>query len=547
MGDGENKKSLKERLLTFLGFGGRGVEYSVNKSYTVTDTIQDKVLVTSELANWFNSLKQSNVLSQLFSTLIRQKVDLIDLVDAYKDTFYHQMIVEMLCDDVLNVDPLSNNIVDISCSVDNDDVRRVLDSLQERIDIDGFINAITDDVVSYGDYVVRVIHDGMKVVSIEDDIDQRKVLPVYKGGRQMFLVEMEEGKPETIENTQFLHFCVGGKKLRFKVNKEMLMTVGSELKISEYVRMGKPLFWGKWDLLNSLYVLTVFYPVFAVNKLNASTIIGVKVPADTPPKLAVEIARKYQELFNVSVGVDAMGRVSIADVIDTIGKYKVVPMWGDEKGTTSLADPRIEESFGLDILEELKKVLSASVGVPYSFLFGGEGAESRLGVLRNYSRYVKKVASIQRAIREALIELAIIECRLQGLYVTPDMIEVRFRNSLVSVENLDKLEFMASMIDTVNNSVDVVTGIAEKLGVGASKEVLVDFVNRYFGMAGLDNVLSSKGEKVMSGEEDLGGFEDLLTSEEEAGFGEEEEFSGEEEGGVGYMKTTEEEEEVIGG
>lgn len=530
-GKGE-KRSLKEKLLTFLGFGSKGFDYSV-KSYSVTDTVYDKVLVTSELANWLNSLKQSSVLSQMFSTLIRKKVDLIDLVDAYKDTFYHQMIVEMLCDDVLNVDPLTNNIVDISCSVDNEDVRRVLDDLQERIDIDGFINAVTEDVVSYGDYVVRVEHDGKKVTSIEDDVDQRKVLPVYKGGRQLFLVELEEGKTGMLENTQFLHFCVGGRKLRFKVNKETLLSVGKDLNISEYVRMGKPLFWGKWDLLNSLYVLTVFYPVFAVNKLNASTIIGVKVPADTPPKLAVEIARKYQELFNVSVGVDAMGRVSIADVIDTIGKYKVVPMWGDEKGTTSIADPRVEESFGLDVLEELKKVLSASVGVPYSFLFGGEGTESRLGVLRNYSRYVKKVASIQRAIREALIELAIIECRLRGLYVTSDMIEVRFRNSLVSVENLDKLEFMASMIDTVNNAVDVVSGIAEKLGVKKNKDVLIDFVNRYFGMAGLDNVLSVGVESDVEGVEDVGGFDDLLADE---GFGsEEEEFvvatEGEEEEG----------------
>lgn len=541
----EGKKSLKERLLTFLGFGDKGVGYT-GKSYTVTDTMWDELLVKSELAQWVQDLRKTSTLSQMFSTLIRKKVDLIDLVDAYKDTFYHQMIVEMLCDDVLSVDPLSNNIVDISCSVDNDDVKRVLDELQERIDIDGFINAVAEDVVSYGDYVVRVEHDGTKVVSLEDDIDQRKVLPIYKAGRQLFLVEVGEGKTETFENTKFLHFCVGGRKLRFKLNKEMLMVLGEENKLSEYVRMGKPLFWGKWDLLNSLYVLTVFYPVFAVNKLNASTIIGVRVPAETPPKLAVEIARKYQELFNVSVGVDSAGRISIADVIDTVGKYKVVPVWGDEKGTMSIADPRVEESFGLDVLEELKKVLAASVGVPYSFLFGGEGGESRLGVLRNYSRYVKKVASIQRAIREALTELAIIECRLRGLYVTADMIEVRFRNSLVSVENLDKLEFMASMIDTVNNAVEVVTGVGERIGVGVDKEVLVEFVNRYFGMAGLDNVLV-KGKKVkkIGGEEkEFGVFEDMLMGDEEGiGF----EFGGEEEEMEFGVEEEPGEEEVVGG
>jgi len=308
------------------------------------------------------------------------------------------------------------------------------------------------------------------------------------------------------EYVNFIHFCIPGRKIKLKVEEEFLKALGYEKKIDEYILMGKPLFWGCWDLLNSLYVLTVFYPVFAVQKLNASTILGVRVPREMPPEKAYQIARKYMELLNVNIAVDRLGRVSVADVIDTVGKYKVIPVFAeDEKGLLQLNDPRLDESYNLDVLEDLRRTLCATLGIPYQFLFGGTEGTGKLETLKAFNRYVKRIARIQRAVANGITQLIQIECALRGYKVSSEMINVRFRNSIVSVEHLDKLEFLAGMVDTVNSAVDIVAGIAEKVGGQVNTEKLVEFVNEYMGLVGLDGVIVKKDEQKLVSPEEMGG------------------------------------------
>lgn len=483
-----------EALFSFLNkSSSRNVIANRGPNVDLESKVYEELKTKSELYRLLMDHENAGFLGRLFYQVVQTKRDLIDLVDAYKDTFFHVMIVERLVDDVLGVDPSSSNVVDIYS--DNAQVNEILQDLQERIDIDNFISAIAGDIIAYGDYVVRVHHDNNKVVELLDTVDQKDVVVVYRANKPVFLLKHDAAKGEfkTEEYVKFIHFCVPGRKIKIKVD-DAWKNVYNISSIGDYFRVGKPLFWGCWDLLNSLFVLLVFYPVFAVQKLNASTILGVRIPGEVPPAKAYEIARKYQELLNVQVAVDRLGRVSVADVIDTIGKYKVVPVYDDEKGLIQLNDPRLDESYALDIVEELKRVICATVGVPYQLLFGSVEGQGRLEVLRSFNRYVKKVSRIQSAIREGLIQLAMIECSLKGLYVTPEMIDVRFRNNIVSVEHLDKLEFLAGMVETVSNSVETVLNIANKLDSGVDLDKLKEFVNDYFGMAGLGGVLVEKSE-----------------------------------------------------
>ena len=143
-----------ERLLTFLGVG-----YKTKKVATSPDDIhqriRDELLARSEMYRSMRDPRLRSVLASMFDTIVQKKSDLINLVDAYKDTFFHQMIVNLLIDDVLNVDPLTNDIIYLTSSDEN--VRRVLDELQERIDLDSFVSGICEDIIAYGDYVVRVV------------------------------------------------------------------------------------------------------------------------------------------------------------------------------------------------------------------------------------------------------------------------------------------------------------------------------------------------------------------------------------------------------
>jgi hypothetical protein len=157
---------------------------------------------------------------------------------------------------------------------------------------------------------------------------------------------------------------------------------------------------------------------------------------------------------------------------------------------------------------------------------------TKLDTLKSFSRYVKKVASIQRAVREGLYQLVRIEAKLQGLGDIPvEEIDVRFRNALISTEHLDKLEFVTGMIETVRGTVESVNDIASALEGTVDKEKVIDFLNDYFGLVGLEGVIQiSKG----GGEEE--------SEVQEAGFGETDWLEGGEEEGLGEFEAGSEEE-----
>jgi len=549
--------SLFEKLVHFLGRGSISQPHQqVGVGVTVgrDEQVEREIRAWSAFYNVLTDKSRRYFLSAVLGQPILDKQRMIETVEAYKDTFFHQMIVNLLVDDALSMDPVTGDVVEIT-TVD-ESLKSIVEGIQERIDLDAFISSIVEDVVAYGDYVVRVVNDGRKVVALEDDIDQKKVIVVYKSGRPVCLVDYSEVTKNSdkamMNYVEFLHFSVSPRKVRLKLPDKVYEQVAKE-GFTEYVRFGKPLFWGLWDLLNSLYILMVFYPVFCVQKLNATTVIGVKVPQETSIQRAWDIAKKYQELLNVYTTVDERGRVALVDVIDTVGRYKVVPMWGDEKGFMQLADPKLEESFALDIVEELKVTLCAALGVPYNFLFGSREGMTKLDTLKSFSRYVKKVASIQRAIREGLYQLVRIEAKLQGLGDIPvERIDVRFRNALISTEHLDKLEFVTGMIETVRGTVESVNDIAGVLEGILDKGKIVNFLNDYFGLVGLEGVIqiskSEEGEGVevqdigmdemdwLEGgdEEGLEGFE-VEETEEEFSF----EDEGEEEGVSELEKGTE--------
>jgi hypothetical protein len=529
--------SLLEKLLHFLGRGDVfQPRQTVGPGLTVgrDEQIEREIRAWSAFYNVLTDKSRRYFLSAVLGQPILDKQRMIEVVEAYKDTFFHQMIVNLLVDDALSMDPVTGDVVEITTV--NESLKPIVEGLQERIDLDAFISSIVEDVVAYGDYVVRVVNDGRKVVALEDDIDQKKVIVVYKAGRPVCLVDYSEVTKNSdkamMNYVEFLHFSVNPRKIRLKLPDKVYEQVAKE-GFTEYVRLGKPLFWGLWDLLNSLYILMVFYPVFCVQKLNATTVIGVKVPQETSVQRAWDIARKYQELLNVYTTVDERGRVALVDVIDTVGKYKVVPVWGDERGFMQLADPKLEESFALDIVEELKVTLCAALGVPYNFLFGSREGMTKLDTLKSFSRYVKKVASIQRAIREGLYQLVRIEAKLQGIGDIPvEEIDVRFRNALISTEHLDKLEFVTGMIETVRGTVESVNDIASAMEGTVDKEKVIDFLNDYFGLVGLEGVIQiGKG----------GGEEEFEV--QEAGFGETDWLEGGEEEGLGEFEGGAEEEE----
>jgi len=100
----------------------------------------------------------------------------------------------------------------------------------------------------------------------------------------------------------------------------------------------------------------------------------------------------------------------------------------------------------MEDFDYIKKTVFEGVGVPSAYVLGGEGKES----LKTYVRYLKKLASIQRSLVVGLKHIAVVHLRALGHKALPSDINIEFAN-LVSVENLDELEYLDILTSLLRN------------------------------------------------------------------------------------------------
>ena len=88
-----------------------------------------------------------------------------------------------------------------------------------------------------------------------------------------------------------------------------------------------------------------------------------------------------------------------------------------------------------------------------------------------------------------LKQLALIHLVNKGYSnVNMDSIEVKFANSLVNVEDLDKIEFIDALVSTLGNLVGTAKEISEATNAAINGEALSSFLTRYLKVVNLENL-----------------------------------------------------------
>jgi hypothetical protein len=271
---------------------------------------------------------------------------------------------------------------------------------------------------------------------------------------------------EQIEPWKAIHFCYGFSKLRMKIDNE-------DRTLPEYVRIGKPFMWGAFNLLNYLDILTALVPSMYVQKMNSTSIIGVSVPDQMDPDDALKAAQRYETILNRFTEMDD-GAMVTQQMLNAVGRFKVLPVWGD-KGTLSKMDPRWDDMTDTSTMEDLRKSIMASVGVPYNFLFGGGG--DKIETLKQFSRYVRKLALIQEMVKEGITQLALIHLIKKGYTPRINEIHVDFAKCLIAVDNLDGIEFADSVLSVLKSSTSNIMEIATTLHAEVKEQELQTYLN----------------------------------------------------------------------
>lgn len=405
-------------------------------------------------------------LAAAYTTASKTKAGYMKAFESVKTFYLVDGIVSAIVEDALTPDITTGEVIEITSPKRG--VNKSLKELSKKVNFDQLVRDIAPDLVSNGEYAVSVNLGETGVDKVRDNVDQKKIVAFYDGGvPEHFLVEGDR-ELHIVRPYKYAHFVMGDFKARLKVStefKDKKQKSGTQL--PEYARIGKPLFYGTLSKIKELQLIESLVPASKLNQITRGSIVGVGVPNASDPKEAFDICRRYENVFNSSTGVDRVdGEVSVSDIIGVAGKVKAVPLFGDKGSLTSIGDAKNNQSVDdlLNTVKDLREVICTSIGFPPELLFGGE---TKAELLKRYARYLRKLKSVQTAIANGVRQIALIHLNNANENSKPDEpftvddISVRFRNELVNIDELEKLEFSDAMISTVSEAYQFMKDLGE--------------------------------------------------------------------------------------
>ena len=361
-----------------------------------------------------------------------------------------------LIEDSLTPDITTGEIVEITSQ--NDKVAAELKLLQQLFNFDQIINDIVMDLISFGEYTLRLkVEKDQGVTAIVDDLDQSRIVAFYQQGYPYRFIRQTDKDIEVYPAYKFAHFVYGKNKLRIKIENEF-MEVGNFTDqfgspYPAYARVGRPIMYGVLSKIKELMVLEQLIPASKLNQLLTGSLIGLSVPTSMSPDEGFKAARRYEQILNRHRGIDrSTGEITIVDIISVAGKIRVLPQFGEKGQLSNIND--VKENRTVDDLmgaiRDIREVVCTSIGFPTEILFGGEGG-AKSEFLKRYSRYLRKLKAVQHSIAHGLLQICLAHLVNRGIDAKIEDIQVIFRNELVNIDELEKLEFNDAIVGMVTN------------------------------------------------------------------------------------------------
>lgn len=386
-------------------------------------------------------------------------------------------LMNLIADETLITDIMTGEIVQlqgVTKAIDDE-----LKVLQRRLNVDQIVEDITLDLLKLGDYTLRMeMTSGEGVTSVTDNVTQENIVALYRHGLPEKFLIREKSKIRILPASTHLHFALGRSKLRIELGNEFGVEDADleklRNKLPNYVRVGRPLLYGVQSKLKELQLLEALVPASKLHQLSTGSLVGVSVPSQTDPKEAFAISRRYESLLNSKTALDKRSGTlaDVGDILATAGRTKVVPVMG-EKGNLQSIDVKENRAADdmLGSIRDIRSTICSTIGVPPELLFGSDSAESKGEFLKRHARYLRKIKSVQTALASGLKQLALAHLISMGHEVLPNDIHIVFRNEVVNIDELDKLEFA----DQVNMMVSDLWAFMNELNDSEQFKGRIDF------------------------------------------------------------------------
>ena len=418
----------------------------------------------------------------IYAKVSGQIKNLYNDLDTIKNFYITRVILDQVVDDTLSPTVGSDEVFKYSHK--NPAVQKRLDHLVEKLALNKLVQNIAHDLCFYGNYPLSTRLDYPKTVDakksisgkeyvaqptglkeLKDNLEFGSLIRIDLGANDYAYLHQEEetGILKYHDRSDFVMFSLGGARIKARTDlwaptlRHITDPKVQEYldKIPKYVRIGKPYFYQMTDKLRELELLEKLVPAVKINKLTQGNLMSVRLPETYDLQTGTIVANKLEQLINRKVSVDPVtGQITVEAILQSAGRTRVVPQFG-EKGTIDKFDTKAD---AVDDIQgqatELKNSILDSMGIPSELVYKSESTNKN-DIIKRYSKYLRKLKQLQKALADGLKQIAYIDLQAAGLVnVRYDEIEVNFINALIEIDHLDKLEFTASTVNTLKDVVD---------------------------------------------------------------------------------------------
>jgi len=479
----------------------------------------DKEKILKKLSNAMKGNGKSyNLVSaytSMYNKALKDRKNIRRDIEKVSDNWLVHTITEQVIEDALAPGVQDRNIVTVSYTGTDKKIANVMDILNTRIDFSKLSTYVAREAFKYSHYLfetdLKTVKDDkfddsedFGLMSLNDDMIQDDVMALNKGSELIGYLQESNRTKFTSELTlhptsSYIQFIFDTKikkvKLEGNINKKQEKEFES---LPTFLNVGVPDLHVALPKISDLELLEMMVPASKLDKLSRGTLVGVNVPAGMNPEAAMETVRDVEETINSKLAIDfTKGEMSFEKILDATGRLKCVPMFGDSKGSLqSLNYDSQEPDDLLRSVNDIRKVICQTFGIPFEVIFSDERAAKGHELFKKYSRYTRKLLSVQRMIRNGYIEIIKTDLYNRGYkdLIKEEDFSIEFKNKIISTDILESLEFSDTIVSMLQNMTRFITDISSqnsKMAPLVNITEYAKYVNLMLEGAGITGVINT--------------------------------------------------------
>lgn len=372
-----------------------------------------------------------------------------------------------------------------------------INSFVTKHDIAGLSRDIIPDWLLQGEYFLRTkVVKGQGVVEIIDDCDTEDYLALYKGREldSYFRYNRKGQQYELLDKDELTHFVLDSNKIRVRV--ELAHDIRN---LPEVIRVGKSVVYPVLNSLRKLTILETTALAMELKRVLSPILVSVDVQPDTDVQNITDIIDKYENYLNdINMEARNADNFSVADILQTASRIKVIPRFTDSKGTLEQIRFDYDNSDLNNRINDIRKNIAMAIGVPSFQVSYGDQLLGKTDMLKVYSAYARKLVGIQSCFGNGIRNLIYKHLTHKGLFVNESNIKVKFK-AVTNVDMLDDIEVLVAVMTAVNDFFNLVSGVAsnEQFGLDVDDEQLLEvfttFTSSFPKLQGVLKLYNKKG------------------------------------------------------